>query len=52
MMMGTKLYAQVVIKNLPNMHEMSLPPTGARRTRRIMMDSELASEYQDTGPAY
>ena len=30
-MMGTKLNAQVIIKNLQNMHEKSLPPTEARR---------------------
>jgi hypothetical protein len=29
-MMGTKLNAQVAIKNLQNMHAKSLPPTGAR----------------------
>jgi hypothetical protein len=29
--MATKLNAQVIIKNLQNMHEKSLPPTGARR---------------------
>ena len=42
-MMGTKLNAQVIIKNLQNMHakSRSLPPTGARG--RIMMELE----YQD-----
>jgi hypothetical protein len=32
-MLGTKPNAQVIIKNLQNMHEkpQSLPPTGARR---------------------
>ncbi len=29
-MMATKLNAQVIIKNLQNMHEKSLPPTAAR----------------------
>jgi hypothetical protein len=29
-MLGTKLNAQVIIKNLQNMHAKSLPPTGAR----------------------
>ena len=29
-MMGIKLNAQVMIKNLQGMHEKSLPPTGAR----------------------
>ena len=40
-MMGIKLNAQVMIKNLnlPNMHEKSLPPTGARRRMEL--------EYQD-----
>ena len=35
----TKLNAQVIIKNLQNMHEKSLPPTGARRRMEL--------EYQD-----
>jgi hypothetical protein len=38
-MIGTKLNAQVIIKNLQNMHEKSLPPTGAR--------ARLELEYQD-----
>ena len=38
-MMGTKLNAQVSIKNLQNMHEKSLPPTGARKRMEL--------EYQD-----
>ncbi len=38
-MMATKLNAQVIIKNLKNMHEKSLPPTGARRRMEL--------EYQD-----
>jgi hypothetical protein len=29
-MLGTKLNAQVIVKNLQNMHAKSLPPTGAR----------------------
>jgi hypothetical protein len=29
-MMGIKLNAQVTINNLQNMHEKSLPPSGAR----------------------
>ena len=37
--MATKLNAQVIIKNLQNMHEKSLPPTGARRRMEL--------EYQD-----
>ena len=36
-------YAQVIIKNLQNMHEKSLPPTGARRRM------ELAGRIR-TGP--
>ena len=39
-MMGAKLNAQVIIKNLQNMHEKSLPPTGARRRMEL--------EYQDS----
>ncbi len=38
-MIGTKLNAQVIIKNLQNMHARSLPPTGAR--------ARLELEYQD-----
>ena len=42
-MMGIELNAQVctqvMIKNLQNMHEKSLPPTGARRRMEL--------EYQD-----
>ena len=37
--MGIKLNAQVIIKNLQNMHAKSLPPTGAR--------ARLELEYQD-----
>ena len=37
--LATKLNAQVIIKNLQNMHEKSLPPTGARRRMEL--------EYQD-----
>ncbi len=36
---ATKLNAQVTIKNLQNMHEKSLPPTGAR--------GRMELEYQD-----
>ena len=35
MVMATKLNAQVIIKNLQNMHEKSLPPTGARRRMEL-----------------
>jgi hypothetical protein len=38
-MIGTKLNAQVTIKNLQNMHAKSLPPTGAR--------GRMELEYQD-----
>jgi hypothetical protein len=38
-MLGTKLNARVIIKNLQNMHAKSLPPTGAR--------ARLELEYQD-----
>jgi hypothetical protein len=38
-MKGIKLNAQVMIKNLQNMHEKSLPPTGAQR--------RMEQEYQD-----
>jgi hypothetical protein len=34
-MMATKLNAQVIIKNLQNIHEKSLPPTGARRRMEL-----------------
>ncbi len=38
-MIGTKLIAQITIKNLQNMHARSLPPTGAR--------GRMELEYQD-----
>jgi hypothetical protein len=38
-MIGTKLNAKVIIKNLENMHAKSLPPTGAR--------GRMEQEYQD-----
>ena len=38
-MIGTKLNAQVIIKNLQNMHAKALPPTGAR--------ARMELEYQD-----
>jgi hypothetical protein len=41
--MGTRLNAQVIIKNLQNMHEKSLPPTGARRR----MVPTATVEYED-----
>ena len=42
-MMGTKLNAQIIIKNLQNMHDKSLPPTGARR--RMELRLRLPVEY-------
>ncbi len=44
-MMGIKLNAQVIINNLQNMHEKSLPPTGARTWRRmeLRLDSPTRS---------
>jgi hypothetical protein len=36
-MMGIKLNAQVIIKNLQNMHEKSLPPTGAQKKMELDM---------------
>ncbi len=44
-MRGIKLNAQVtsIIKNLQNMHEKSLPPTGARRRMEL-------EQHQDWGP--
>jgi hypothetical protein len=38
-MIGTKLNAQVIIKNLQNTHAKSIPPTGAR--------GRMELEYQD-----
>jgi hypothetical protein len=46
-MMGIKLNAQVIIRNLQNMPEKSLPPTGARKTRRM----EQEPEYEDWASA-
>ena len=47
-MMGIKLNAQVMIKNLQNMHEQSLPPTGARR--RTELDYQDRARLQGRGP--
>ncbi len=42
-MIGTKLNAQVIIKNLQNMHAKSLPPTGTGACAR----GRIELEYQD-----
>ncbi|MEI7747102.1 MAG: hypothetical protein WCJ28_06150, partial [Actinomycetota bacterium] len=47
-MMATKLNAQVIIKNLQNMHEKSLPPTGARR--RMELAYQDWARLQGRGP--
>ncbi len=46
--MATKLNAQVIIKNIQNMHEKSLPPTGARR--RMELAYQDWARLQGTGP--
>ena len=48
MMMGTKLNAQVSIKNLQSMHEKSLPHTGARR--RMELEYQDWARLQGRGP--
>jgi hypothetical protein len=47
-MMATKLNAQVIIKNLQNMHEKSLPPMGARR--RMELEYQDWARLQGRGP--
>ena len=47
-MMATKLNAQVIIKNLQNMHEKNLPPTGARR--RMELAYQDWARLQGRGP--
>ena len=47
-MMATKLNAQVIIKNLQNMHEKSLPPTGARK--RMELAYQDWARLQGRGP--
>ncbi len=51
-MMGIELNAQVMIKNLQNMHEKSLPPTpsspGARR--RMELEYQDWARLQGRGP--
>ena len=47
-MMATKLNAQVIIKNLQNMHEKSLPPTGTRR--RMELAYQDWARLQGRGP--
>ena len=46
--MGIKLNAQVIIKNLQNMHEKSLPPTGARK--RMELEYQDWARLQGRGP--
>ena len=47
-MMATKLNAQVIIKNLQNMHEKSLPSTGARK--RMELAYQDWARLQGRGP--
>ena len=47
-MMGIKLNAQAIIKKLQNMHEKSLPPTGARR--RMELEYQDWARLQGRGP--
>ncbi len=49
-MMATKLNAQVIIKNLQNMHEKSLPPTGARRRMELEYQDWARLHWQGRGP--
>ncbi len=47
-MMRIKLNAQLIIKNLQNMHEKSLPPTGARK--RMELEYQEWARLQGKGP--
>ena len=47
-MMRIKLNAQVIIKNLQNMHEKSLPPRGARK--RMELEYQEWARLQGKGP--
>ncbi len=49
-MMATKLNAQVIIKNLQNMREKSLPPTGARRRMELEYQDWARLPVQGRGP--
>jgi hypothetical protein len=51
-MMATKLNAQVIIKNLQNMHrdEKSLPPTGTGARRRTELAYQDWARLQGRGP--
>ncbi len=49
-MLGTKLNAQVIIKNLENMHAKSLPPTGARA--RMELEYQDWARLQGRGPGH
>ena len=49
-MIGTKLDAQVTIRNLQNMHAKSLPPTGARASLRLELEYQDWARLQGRGP--
>ncbi len=53
-MMATKLNVQVIIKNLQNMHEKSLPlaPTGARRRMELAYQDCQWARLQGRGPLW
>ncbi len=49
-MIGTKLNAQVTIKNLQNMHAKSPPPTGARGGLGMELEYQDWARLQGRGP--
>ena len=49
-MIGTKLNAQVIIKNLQNMHAKSLPPTGVRARLELELEYQDWARLQGRGP--
>jgi len=49
-MIGTKLNAQVIIKNLENMHAKSLPPTGERGRMPVEQEYQDWARLQGKGP--
>jgi hypothetical protein len=49
-MIGTKLNAQVIIKNLQNMHAKLLPPAGARGSLRLELEYQDRARLQGRGP--
>jgi hypothetical protein len=49
-MIGTKLNAQVIIKNLQNMHAKSLPPTGARGRMELEYQDWACAQLEGRGP--